>query len=57
MQEHSHQEMVNDLEKHAQNLSDWEIGFVDSISKRLADGKSLSEKQAEKLRKIWEEKL
>lgn len=46
--------MIDDLEARAEKLSDWECEFVSSISKQLADGKSLSIKQLAKLEMIWE---
>lgn len=49
-----HQQMVEDCEKRESKLSDWEIEFIDSLSMRLATGKSLTEKQAERLDQIWE---
>lgn len=35
-------------------LSDWEQEFVESIEERLAEGKTLTDKQAEALEKIWD---
>jgi hypothetical protein len=49
-----HQQMVKDCENRESKLTDWERGFIDSISKQLADGRRLSEKQAERLDEIWE---
>jgi hypothetical protein len=50
-------EMIADLEKHGKNLSEWETTFVDSLSQQMRRGRSLSEKQIDKLRKIHEEKV
>lgn len=49
-----HQQMVQDCENRESKLTDWERSFIDSISKQLADGRRLSEKQAERLDEIWE---
>lgn len=46
--------MLEDCEKRESNLSDWEAGFIDSLSKQIADGKMPSPKQIEKLDAIWE---
>jgi len=48
------EQMVSDCEKRESKLSDWERGFIDDMSKRLGDGKSLTPGQAEKLDQIWE---
>lgn len=49
-----HETMVDDCEKREERLSDWERGFIDSIGRQLAEGRSLSTKQAERLDDIWE---
>lgn len=49
-----HLTMVEDCENRESKLTDWERGFIDSISKQMADGRALSEKQAERLDAIWE---
>ena len=49
-----HQQMVKDCEKRESKLTDWERGFIDSISKQMAEGRRLSEKQAATLDRIWE---
>ena len=46
--------MVEDCEKRDSRLTDWERGFLDSISKRLEDEQGLSERQIETLENIWE---
>lgn len=46
--------MVEDCEKRDSWLTDWERGFLDSISKRLEDEQGLSERQIETLENIWE---
>lgn len=47
-------QMIHDIEQRESRLDDWQRGFVDSISKRLADGGSLTPKQDERLCEIWE---
>ncbi len=49
-----HQQMVKDCENRESKLTDWERGFIDSISKQLAEGRRLSAKQAAHLDEIWE---
>jgi len=46
--------MVEDCEKRDSWLTDWERGFLDSISKRLENEQGLSERQIETLENIWE---
>lgn len=55
MNDHNeHQQMVTDCENRESKLTDWERSFIDSISRQLADGRRLSEKQAQRLDEIWE---
>jgi hypothetical protein len=49
-----HAQMVDDCETRESKLTDWERSFIDSLSKQLADGRRLTEKQAERLEEIWE---
>lgn len=49
-----HEQLIEDCENREEKLSDWERGFIDSIGKQLADGRALTEKQAETLEAIWE---
>jgi len=49
-----HEQMIQDCETRESKLTDWERTFIDSISNQIAEGKSLSPKQAETLDKIWE---
>lgn len=49
-----HMTMVEDCEKRESRLSDWDRGFIDSISKQLGDGRSLTKKQADALDDVWE---
>ena len=46
--------MVDDCEKRESRLTEWEIGFLDSIRHRLERELLLSAKQPEALDKIWE---
>ena len=46
--------MVTDCENRESKLSEWEAGFIDSLSHHLAAGRALSDKQAEKLNAIWD---
>ena len=48
------EQMVLDCEQRESRLSDWDRNFIDSIGKRLADGFSLTPKQAETLEAVWE---
>lgn len=48
------QSMVDDCEKRSEKLSEWEAGFIDSVSVQLGRGNSLTAKQDETLTKIWE---
>jgi len=48
-----HRQMVTDCENRESKLTDWERGFIDSLSRHLNVGKPLSEKQAETLDRIW----
>lgn len=47
-------QLVADCEARESKLSDWERGFIDSIGKQLAAGRSLTPKQIERLDEIWE---
>lgn len=49
-----YQRMLDDCEKREERLSDWERGFIDSLGKQIADGKTPTAKQIEKLDAIWE---
>lgn len=46
--------LVEDCENRESRLTEWEIGFVDSIRHRLEKELPLSAKQTEMLDKIWE---
>ena len=47
-------QMLSDCEARESKLSDWEAGFIDSISAQIGRGGSLTQKQDETLSKIWE---
>lgn len=46
--------LIEDCEKRESRLTEWEVGFVDSIRHRLERELPLSPKQIETLDKIWE---
>ncbi|WP_423459931.1 hypothetical protein [Ottowia sp. VDI28] len=46
--------MVEDCIKRESKLTDWERGFIDSLSHQLAGGRPLTDKQAATLDEIWE---
>jgi hypothetical protein len=48
------EQMVADCEARESKLTDWERQFVDSISRQLLDGKTLTRKQSERLEEIWD---
>lgn len=48
-----HEKMIEDCENRDSQLSDWEREFIDSIKKRMADGHSLTQKQADRLDEVW----
>jgi hypothetical protein len=47
-------QMIHDIEQRESRLSPWEADFVDSISKQVGEGKTLTQKQDERLEAIWE---
>ena len=46
---------LNNLSSDEYKLSDWELNFLDSISRQLKLGKTLSEKQNRTVDKIWDD--
>ena len=54
MSTEDHPQMIQDCENRESKLSDWERGFIDSISMQMAKGGALTQKQAETLDTIWE---
>ena len=47
-------QLIEDCEARQEKLSEWEQQFIDSISKQLERGHSLTDKQRERLELIWE---
>lgn len=46
--------LLEDCEKRSDKLSDWELGFIDSLGRQIADGRRPSPKQIDTLDTIWE---
>jgi hypothetical protein len=46
-------QMIQDCENREGQMSEWEQSFIDSISTRLGNGYSLTDKQKETLERIW----
>lgn len=46
--------LLEDCEKREERLTDWERGFVDSLTKQIENGRIPSLKQVETLDKVWE---
>lgn len=49
-----HQTMIEDCEARESRLSDWERSFIDSIKRKLAEGRTLTKNEASKLDDVWE---
>ncbi len=49
-----YRQQITDCRKRERMLSAWDADFLDSISTRLDDNRTLSPKQIEKLDEIWE---
>lgn len=47
---------VQHVDNHGENLTQWEIDFVESLTQQLLAGGRLSKKQRERLEEIAEEK-
>ncbi|MEX2282253.1 MAG: hypothetical protein WEE89_07200 [Gemmatimonadota bacterium] len=47
-------QMIADCEKREGKLSDWERGYLDSLSVQLGRGQALTPKQDAKLTEIWD---
>ena len=45
-------QMIEDCEARESRLSEWEAGFIDSLSKQVERGRALTEKQDETLNRI-----
>lgn len=48
-----HETMVADCEARESRLSEWESEFIQSLRERIDAGRSLTDKQAETLDRIW----
>lgn len=46
--------MLSDCEARESRLTDWERGFVDSLTSQIQKGRQPTPKQIETLDKIWE---
>lgn len=51
-----YKEELEDLLKLKSGLTDWEVRFIDSCHRQLKFKSDLSEKQQDRIRKIWWEK-
>lgn len=49
-----HQTLIDDCEARESRLADWEVNFIDSLSRQMEAGRSLTAAQVEKLEEIWE---
>lgn len=47
-------QLLQDCEKRESRLTDWERGFIDSLSTQIASGRRPTPKQIETLDNIWE---
>jgi hypothetical protein len=45
--------MIRDCERRESKLSDWERGFIDSLSDRIGLGRGVTKLQEDKLEDIW----
>lgn len=48
-----HETMVADCEARESRLSEWESEFIQSLRERIDAGRSLTDKQAETLDRVW----
>lgn len=46
--------LLEDCTKRSERLNDWELGFVDSLERQIAQGRRPTPKQIEALDTIWE---
>jgi hypothetical protein len=46
--------LLDDCEKREERLTDWELGFVDSLRRQIEQGRRPSPKQTETLDTVWE---
>jgi hypothetical protein len=47
-------QQIEDCEKRAERLTDWETNFIDSLRRQVERGRSLSDRQIETLDGVWE---
>ncbi len=48
-----HETMVADCEARESRLNEWESEFIQSLRERIDAGRSLTDKQAETLDRVW----
>ena len=48
---------LRDVQPHGLNLTEWEEHFLESIDDQLSSDKSISQRQQEILKEIWEKKV
>jgi len=48
------QQMIEDCQNRQSKLTDWEIGFIDSLEIRIGKGFGCSERQYARLVEAWE---
>lgn len=49
-----HVQMIQDCELRSEKLTNWETDFIDSLSSQVVSGRTLTERQIEKLEAIWD---
>lgn len=47
-------QLIEDCENRESRLTDWERGFVDSVKRQIGSGRTLTEKQSDRLDEIWQ---
>jgi hypothetical protein len=47
-------DLITDCEHRSERLNAWELSFVDSVSRQLAESRTLMPKQYEALSEIWQ---
>ena len=47
-------QLIEDCERREGRLSDWERGFLDSLSRQIAEGRMPTRNQIEKLDEVWD---
>ena len=46
--------LIEDCTKRSESLTDWELQFIDSLERQIADGRRPSQKQIDTLDTVWE---